>query len=131
MGFFLGFREFDLRRPLTATSGAAEASASALGLAASISSAISSSDATSSCDCRGQYRSRFNSDNPLTMYFFRGFRFLLPDALTSSEFAAGVGVAEPAARGVLVPLVVAIFFGLSPATREIRRRFGVSSSCPR
>lgn len=46
-----------------------------------------------------------------TMYFFRGFLFLFPDALSSSEFATGVGVAEPAFRGAAFPLVVAVLFG--------------------
>lgn len=45
------------------------------------------------------------------MYFFRGFLFLLPDALSSSEFATGVGVAEPAVRGAPFPLVDTVFFG--------------------
>jgi hypothetical protein len=63
------------------------------------------------------------------MYFFRGFRFLFPDALISSAFAAGVGVAEPAVRGAPLPLVVAVFFGFSSGTREIRRRFVLPSSC--
>lgn len=45
------------------------------------------------------------------MYFFRGFLFLFPDALSSSEFATGVGVAEPAFRGAAFPLVVAVLFG--------------------
>lgn len=63
------------------------------------------------------------------MYFLRGFRFLLPDALISPEFATGVGVAEPAVRGAELPLVVAVSFELSPWTREILRRLTFSSSC--
>jgi hypothetical protein len=45
------------------------------------------------------------------MYFFRGFLLLLPDALSSSESATGVGVAEPAVRDAPFPLVVTVFFG--------------------
>lgn len=48
---------------------------------------------------------------PHTMYFFRGFLLLLPDAFSSSESATGVGVAEPAIRDAPFPLVVTIFFG--------------------
>nr|GFD58475.1 hypothetical protein [Tanacetum cinerariifolium] len=58
-----------------------------------------------------------------------GFLFLFPDALISSEFAAGVGVAEPAVRGAPFPFVVAVFFGFSSGPREIRRRFVLASSC--
>jgi hypothetical protein len=61
------------------------------------------------------------------MYFFRGFRFLLPEALISSEIAAEAGVAVPEIRGAPITLV-AVFLGFSLGTREIRRRFGVSSS---
>lgn len=53
-GFFLGFREIDLRPPLTMTADAAGVVIPELGVAASTSFAGSSSDATSSCDCRHQ-----------------------------------------------------------------------------
>ena len=127
IGFFLGFRELDLRRPLTVISGVADTPTSALGVATSSSFAASSSDATSSCDCERQCRFCDISHCVHTMYFFRGFRFLLPEAVISSEIAAEYGVAVPEIRGVPVPLV-AVFLGFSPGTREIRRRFGVSSS---
>lgn len=127
IGFFLGFREADFRRPLTVISGVADTPTSALGVATSSSFTASSSDATSSCDCERQCRFCDILHYVHTMYFFRGFRFLLPEALTSSEIAAEAGVAVPEIRGAPVPLV-AVFLGFSPGTREIRRRFGVSSS---
>lgn len=127
IGFFLGFREADFRRPLTVISGVADTPTSALGVATSSSFAASSSDATSSCDCERQCRFCDILHCVHTMYFFRGFRFLFPEALISSEIAAETGVAVPEIRGAPVPLV-AVFLGFSPGTREIRRRFGVSSS---
>ena len=54
MGFFLGFREVDLRRPLTVISAFAGVPTSVGGVAATTSSDASSSDATSSCDCKHQ-----------------------------------------------------------------------------
>lgn len=128
IGFFLGLRVADLGRPLRMISGAAETASSALGVAASSSSTGSSSDATSSCDCGCQCRLCDNTYRLLTIYFLRGFRFLLPDAIVSSIFVAVFGVAVPAVCDAPVPLVAA-FLELSPETREIRRRFGVSSSC--
>lgn len=55
IGFFLGFREPDLRLPFTVTAGAAGVAISVSCVAASPSSAGSSSDATSSCDCKRQH----------------------------------------------------------------------------
>jgi hypothetical protein len=46
-----------------------------------------------------------------TKYFFRGFLFLLAEALSSSAFTDADGVAEPATRGGRVPFVVTVFFG--------------------
>jgi hypothetical protein len=46
-----------------------------------------------------------------TRYFFRGFLFLLAEALSSSTFTDADGVAEPATRGGRVPFVVTVFFG--------------------
>jgi hypothetical protein len=127
IGFFLGFLEVDFRRPLIVISGVADTPTSALGVATSSSCTASSSDATSSWDCERQCRFCNNLHCVHTMYFFRGFRFLLPEALISSEIAAEAGVAVPEIRGAPVTLV-AVFLGFSLGTREIRRRFGVSSS---
>jgi hypothetical protein len=63
----------------------------------------------------------------LTKYFFRGFLFLLAEALSSSAVADADGVAEPAARGDPVPFVVTVFFGpRRDCTRAPRDRVSTS-----